>query len=72
MGAASRRSPDPRDRRGVLVTLTNSGQAKADDALADLLGRERELLAALDAADQQTLAELLRTLLVPFDAMPPE
>ena len=67
-----RRSPDPRDRRGVLVTLTNLGRAKADDALADLLGRERELLAALDAADQQTLAELLRTLLVPFDAMPPE
>jgi DNA-binding MarR family transcriptional regulator len=67
-----RRHPDPRDRRGVLVTLTDLGRAKADDALADLLGRERELLAALGPGDQQTLASLLRTLLAPFDAGAPE
>jgi len=66
------RKPDPRDRRGVLVTLTDQGRAKADDALADLLRRERELLASLGAGDQHTLAGLLRTLLAPFDALPPE
>ena len=66
------RKPDPRDRRGVLVTLTDQGRAKADDALADLLRRERELLASLGAGDRHTLAGLLRTLLAPFDAPPPE
>ena len=66
------RKPDPRDRRGVLVTLTDQGRAKADDALADLLCRERELLASLGAGDRHTLAGLLRTLLAPFDALPPE
>ncbi len=67
-----RRKPDPRDRRGVLVTLTDQGRAEADDALADLLRRERDLLASLGLADQRTLAGLLRTLLAPFDALPPE
>ncbi len=66
------RKPDPRDKRGVLVTLTGLGRAKADDALAALLDRERELLATLKADDQRTLAALLRTLLAPFDARPPE
>ena len=66
------RRPDPRDRRGVLVTLTDQGRAKADDALADLLRRERKLLASLGADDRHTLAGLLRTLLAPFDALPPE
>src|ERR1700744_590432 len=63
-----RRQPDPRDRRGVLVTLTTLGQEKVDDALADLLRRERDLLAARGPADQQALAGLLRTRLAPFDA----
>jgi DNA-binding MarR family transcriptional regulator len=67
-----RRQPDPRDRRGVLVTLTDLGRAKADAALADLLGRERDLLASLGPDDQQSLAGLLRTLLAPFDAAPGE
>ena len=67
-----RRKPDPRDRRGVLVTLTDQGRATADDALSDLLRRERELLASLGPDDQRTLAGLLRTLLAPFDARPPE
>jgi DNA-binding MarR family transcriptional regulator len=66
------RKPDPRDKRGVLVTLTSLGQAKADDALADLLRRERDLLASLAPSDRRTLAGLLRTLLAPFDAAPPE
>src|SRR5579862_3661598 len=39
-----RREPDPTDKRGVLVTLTEQGMAKADAALADLLRRERALL----------------------------
>ena len=33
------REPDPRDRRGVLVTLSAEGRARADAALEDLLTR---------------------------------
>jgi DNA-binding MarR family transcriptional regulator len=62
------RLPDPQDRRGVLVKLTDRGRAIADAALADLLARERDLLTALDARQQHQLAALLRTLLSPLDA----
>jgi DNA-binding MarR family transcriptional regulator len=64
-----RREPDPRDKRGVLVTLTELGVARADAALADLLDRERMLLAGLDADERQHLADLMRILLAPFDAL---
>ena len=63
-----RRHRDPRDKRGVLVTLTARGREVADAALADLLRRERLLLTELSAAEQQELAGLLRVLLAPFDA----
>jgi DNA-binding MarR family transcriptional regulator len=65
-----RREPDPRDKRGVLVTLTSAGRTTVDAALADLLDREHELLAGLDGDERHTLADLLRTLLAPFDAEP--
>ena len=63
-----RREPDPRDKRGVLVTLTSQGQESVDAALADLLHRERALLAGLDTMDRRQLADLMRILLAPFDA----
>jgi DNA-binding MarR family transcriptional regulator len=62
-----RREPDPRDKRGVLVTLTDRGRQRVDAALADLLHREQELLAGLDRTERLQLADLMRTLLVPFD-----
>jgi DNA-binding MarR family transcriptional regulator len=63
-----RREPDPRDRRGVLVTLSEQGQEVVDAALTDLLDREQALLAGLGEEQRQELADLLRTLLAPFDA----
>jgi DNA-binding MarR family transcriptional regulator len=63
-----RRHPDPQDKRGVLVELTNIGLRSVDAAMADLLDRERGLLAALPAVQQRELAGLLRVLLAPFDA----
>jgi DNA-binding MarR family transcriptional regulator len=63
-----RRRPDPEDKRGVLVTLTPAGQARADAALTDLLQAEQALLAPLPESSRQTLADLLRTLLTPLDA----
>jgi len=62
-----RRLPDPADRRGVLVRLTDEGLARADAALDDLLDRERTLLADLDPAQRADLAAALRTLVLPFD-----
>jgi DNA-binding MarR family transcriptional regulator len=65
-GLVTRRS-DPEDRRGVLVRLTPAGRERVDAAFADLLRRERELLAGLAPDQQRVLAGLLRTILVPFD-----
>ena len=58
-----RRLPDPRDRRGVLVQLTPAGRTLVDEAMADLLEHERELLARMPARDRERLAGALRALL---------
>ncbi|MGW4896825.1 MarR family winged helix-turn-helix transcriptional regulator [Kitasatospora sp. NPDC004240] len=65
-----KRLPDPDDRRGVLVRLTDDGRDRADQALAGLLAHERELLAQLTAGQQGELAGLLRQLVAPFDNIP--
>ena len=62
------RRPDPADRRGVLVGLTATGHRRVDDALEGLLAREHDLLAALPSDDRLELAQLLRELLLPFEA----
>ncbi len=62
------RLPDPGDRRGVLVRLTDEGRATVDGALEALLDREHELLGGLDADERVALADLLRTLVVPFES----
>jgi DNA-binding MarR family transcriptional regulator len=61
------REPDPSDRRGVLVTLSERGRAIVDAAFTDLLDREQALLARLGGQERQALSALLRTLLIPFD-----
>ena len=61
------RGPDPSDRRGVKVTLTTAGRAVVDAAMADLLDRERILLAQLPSSEQDKLSEFLRRLLSPFE-----
>ncbi len=61
------REPDEQDRRGVRVRLTDAGLRAVDDALADLLDYERQILARLSPAERDTLAALLRRLSVPFD-----
>jgi DNA-binding MarR family transcriptional regulator len=66
-----KRHPDPQDKRGVQVRLTDAGKSRVDAAFADLLDRERLLLGGLSGADRHHLANLLRTLLVPFDTVAP-
>ena len=62
-----RRERDPNDRRGVKVVLTDEGRTVVDEALTDLLDRERQLLEDLSANEQKSLANMLRTLVGPFD-----
>ncbi|MHA6762530.1 MarR family winged helix-turn-helix transcriptional regulator [Streptacidiphilus sp. PAMC 29251] len=64
------RLPDPGDRRGVLVRLSESGRDLADQALAGLLAHERALLKELSAGQREDLAGLLRQLVAPFDNLP--
>ena len=58
------RLPDPTDRRGRLVGLTDRGREVADAALLDHLENEQRLLGSLDATEREQLAGLLRKLLV--------
>src|SRR5262245_14016255 len=60
-----RREPDPGDRRGVQVQLTDDGRARVDAALSALLTNERALLTGLGATDRRQLANLLRALVRP-------
>ncbi len=61
------RRPDPRDRRGVIVRLTAEGQARVDAAFADLLDRERALLADVPPAQMRRLAAQLRRVTIPLE-----
>jgi DNA-binding MarR family transcriptional regulator len=62
------RHPDPQDKRGVQVRLTEAGVTRVDAAFTDLLRREHAILEALSPDQRDTVATLLRTLLIPFDA----
>lgn len=62
------RSPAPDDRRAVLVSLTPTGKERVDEALISLLACERQILSALDPGRAETLGDLLRLLLLPFEA----
>lgn len=60
------RSPDPSDRRAILVRLTDRGFAVADRAVTAGLAEQQRLLAHLTPAQQTQLSELLRRLLGGF------
>jgi DNA-binding MarR family transcriptional regulator len=57
------REDHPDDRRGVLVRLTDTGRAKVDAALTDLLAAEQVILASLSGPDLDQLVGILRRLL---------
>jgi DNA-binding MarR family transcriptional regulator len=57
-----RRDPDPGDRRGTLITLTDAGRELIDGVTEAHLANERNLLSSLSAAEQEQLAGLLRRL----------
>lgn len=65
-----RRRPDPADKRGVLVRLTDQGAERIDAALASLVRYEESLLAPMPSGERKQLASLLRCLLAPLDRGP--
>jgi DNA-binding MarR family transcriptional regulator len=72
LGLVERR-PDPTDRRGRLVGLTDRGLELVDAAVTDHLENEERLLGALDVGEREQLAGLLRKLLLspPFHELDP-
>ncbi|RKN54034.1 MarR family transcriptional regulator [Micromonospora costi] len=58
-----RRSPDPTDRRGLQVTLTDTGRQVIEEAADAGLAVQRRILDTLPPEDQERLGDLLRTLL---------
>lgn len=62
-----RRTDHPKDRRAILVTLTEAGKQAADAAITELMQTERQWLGEMPQADVEILANHLRTILRPFD-----
>jgi DNA-binding MarR family transcriptional regulator len=63
-----RRVPDPGDRRGVLVELTDEGRRLWEDAIGAQAEKEALLAAALTKAELAQLNELLRRVMLEFEA----
>ena len=57
------RRPDPRDRRGKLIALTEAGRRVIDETLGRHVANEERLLAALTQAERETLDALLKKLI---------
>ncbi len=63
MSGLVRRSPDPQDRRGVIVTLTEKGLNVINEAVVNHLKAEDELLEPLNEEERLIMARLLKKLL---------
>jgi DNA-binding MarR family transcriptional regulator len=62
-----RRTPDPNDRRGVLIELTDAGEKKWVDTAKVQAAYENLIGAALNKSEQQRLNALLRRIMVEFE-----
>lgn len=65
------RVPDEADRRGMLVELTEHGRQVFDEVITAHLANEQQLLAALSPRQQRMLADLLKALLLSYEARQP-
>ena len=64
------RSPDPDDRRSVLVGLTPAGRDIIEEAVRAHLRNEAQLIAPLSPEQRDALTDVLRSLLLSFEDGP--
>jgi DNA-binding MarR family transcriptional regulator len=57
------RRPDPNDRRGKLIALTDAGKRVIDETIDRHVANEERILSALTPAEQKKLNALLRKLI---------
>ena len=57
------RRPDPNDRRGKLIALTDAGKRVIDETIGRHVANEERLLSALNPAERDKLNVLLRKLI---------
>jgi DNA-binding MarR family transcriptional regulator len=58
------RTPDPTDRRGVLVRLTPQGSKVAMRALQEVIAAQEAFLEPLSGRERESIASALRLLLL--------
>lgn len=63
-----KRIPDPNDRRGTLIQLTDQGFDVIEKAVEAHVTNEHRALNALEKSEREALAGLLRKLLISFEA----
>ena len=63
-----RRLPDPRDRRGVVIELTDEGRRQVDAAVIEQAAKEIDVLNALSGRELASLNTLLRKVLSSLEA----
>ena len=57
------RRPDPKDRRGKLIVLTDPGKRVIDETIGRHVANEERLLLSLTEAEQEKLSALLKKLI---------
>lgn len=67
-----RRLPDPNDRRGTIVALTEDGRARVDAAVEAHVQNEERLISALTVGEQEELDRILKKLLAAIEQAAPK
>jgi DNA-binding MarR family transcriptional regulator len=63
-----RRLPDPDDRRGVQIEITDKGSRLWEEAVGVQAAKEQMVAGALSPAEKQQLSELLKRMVLAFDS----
>jgi len=66
------RKPNPKDRRGSLVSLTRRSRLRLPEARIELIQVEKEAMAGLSTADKETLRSLLQRVINNIDGELPK
>jgi DNA-binding MarR family transcriptional regulator len=62
-----KRIPDPSDRRGTLIALTDKGLKLVDQAVEAHVANGHDILSPLEESERESLMGLLRKLLLSFE-----